>query len=80
MFLVTCYNTAYFCCNTCFYSFQVLQFSTAFAPYKVALAISGSRTREVKEIATHLLLELKKAGLETLDFDDVSSLENQIIR
>ncbi|KAJ8319517.1 hypothetical protein KUTeg_004608 [Tegillarca granosa] len=59
---------------------QVLQFSTALAPYKVAIAISGSRTREVKEIANHLLEELKKTGLDTLDFDDVCSLESQIVR
>lgn len=52
----------------------VVQFHARLAPYKVALVCNGTKaTTHVREVADHLVQELRRAGLTVLDLHDTTS-------
>ncbi|KAL3876666.1 hypothetical protein ACJMK2_034471 [Sinanodonta woodiana] len=59
---------------------RMIQLHPALAPYKIATATSGSKTRELLEVATHIAKELRTEGVQVLHTQEVKPLEKQYTR
>ena len=63
------------------YLFQILQLHPGLAPFKVSVIASGSKGRELGEIATYISRELRASGIKLLDTRDATdTLEKNLIR
>ncbi|KAK6187868.1 hypothetical protein SNE40_005800 [Patella caerulea] len=58
----------------------VLQLHTHLAPFKVALATSGNKTKEIRHLADHFLQELRQNGIMVLDVSDSNGQTSQFKR
>ncbi|KAK3601850.1 hypothetical protein CHS0354_041772 [Potamilus streckersoni] len=58
----------------------MLQLHPALAPYKIATATSGSKTRELQEVASHIAKEFHTEGVQVLHTQEVKPLEKHYAR